>query len=312
MLRTYSFESSEMWQKPSVPGCSDTKIPKGTIFLISQPRYAAPTSMGGGGGADGAKGEDLGPRGSSSMRLRMRSAASWTAASLVPVMQTEPGPDLSIAIESTPDSEVIELMVAPPAPMILPTMLGGMLIERMRGTPSGSAAGPSGSASSMSPRMWRRPCRACSRACRISGSERPSHLMSSWKAEMPASSPATLKSMVPSASSEPRMSVRMMGSPPPPVSSRSKPMATPATLRESGTPAVSIARQPEQTEAIEEEPQLSVMRDSTRTVYWKSSSDGIDGRSARSARLPCPTSRRPGAPMRPTSPTEKGGKEYCR
>ena len=29
------------------------------------------------------------------------------------------------------------------------------------------------------------------------------------------------------------------------------------------------------------------------------------------ARLPCPTSRRPGAPTRPVSPTDDGGKEYC-
>lgn len=32
----------------------------------------------------------------------------------------------------------------------------------------------------------------------------------------------------------------------------------------------------------------------------------------RSARFPCPTSRRPGAPVRPVSPTQLGGNVYCK
>ena len=43
-------------------------------------------------------------------------------------------------------------------------------------------------------------------------------------------------------------------------------MATPATDCESGTPASRSARQPPQTEAMLDEPQLSVMRLSTRTL----------------------------------------------
>jgi len=128
--------------------------------------------------------------------------------------------------------------------------------------------------------------------------------MSSWKAETPSALPATLKSIVPSASSEPRMSVSTIGSPPPPLSSSRSPIAIPATGEVSGTPAANIARQPAHTDAIDDEPQLSVISDSTRIVYGKSASSGSAARSARSARLPWPTSRRPGGPIRPTSPTE--------
>ena len=62
----------------------------------------------------------------------------------------------------------------------------------------------------------------------------------------------TLKSISPRASSEPRMSLRIIGSPSPPQSFvfNIKPMATPATDPFSGTPASSIAKQPPQTEAI--------------------------------------------------------------
>ena len=45
------------------------------------------------------------------------------------------------------------------------------------------------------------------------------------------------------------------------------PIATPATIRSTGTPAARIARQPPQTDAIDDEPQLSVMRLSRRSTY---------------------------------------------
>ena len=91
--------------------------------------------------------------------------------------------------------------------------------------------------------------------------------MSSWKAVTPSPSPATLKSIVPSASSLPRMSVSTIGSPPPPPSSSSKPIAMPATIFLSGTPAAAIASQPPHTDAIDDEPQLSVIKLSTRATY---------------------------------------------
>ncbi len=82
----------------------------------------------------------------------------------------------------------------------------------------------------------------------------------------------------------------------------------PATASLSGTPASIIARDPPQTLAIDEDPFDSRMSDTMRIVYGNCSSVGIIGVSARSASAPWPTSRRPGPDMRPTSPTENGGK----
>jgi len=84
-------------------------------------------------------------------------------------------------------------------------------------------------------------------------------------------------------------------------------MATPATCAFSGTPASISARQPPQTEAIDEEPLLSVISETTRIEYWNSSADGSTAASARLARRPCPISRRFGAPTRPVSPVANGG-----
>jgi len=48
-------------------------------------------------------------------------------------------------------------------------------------------------------------------------------------------------------------------------------IATPATCAFNGTPASIIARQPPQTEAIDDEPLDSVISETTRSEYWKSS-----------------------------------------
>ena len=80
---------------------------------------------------------------------------------------------------------------------------------------------------------------------------------------MPSLEPATLKSMPPSASSIPKMSVKTTGSS---TSSNKTPMATPATDVVSGTPASNNAKQPPQTDAIDELPHDSVMSDSTRIL----------------------------------------------
>ena len=94
--------------------------------------------------------------------------------------------------------------------------------------------------------------------------------------------------------------------------SSTSPIATPATRAASGTPASSMAKHPPHTDAMDDEPLDSVMVDSTRTVYGNASVGGTAGASARSASVPCPISRLPGAPTRPVSPTEHGGKKYCR
>jgi hypothetical protein len=83
--------------------------------------------------------------------------------------------------------------------------------------------------------------------------------------------------MVPKASSVPRISetITAFSSETEDVSSRSIPMAIPAIGLLIGTPASIKARQPPQTDAIEDDPLLSVMRDSTRIEYGNSSSPGI-------------------------------------
>ncbi|CFV98514.1 Uncharacterised protein [Bordetella pertussis] len=74
-----------------------------------------------------------------------------------------------------------------------------------------------------------------------------------------------------------------------------------------GTPASIMASEPPHTEAIDEEPLDSVISDTRRMVYWKSSGAGSSGSSARLARRPWPISRRLGTPMRPVSPVANGG-----
>src|SRR6476469_1665551 len=87
-----------------------------------------------------------------------------------------------------------------------------------------------------------------------------------------------------------------------------RPIATPATAERSGTPASNNASDPQQTEAIDEDPLDSRMSDTMRIVYGKSSNAGSTPWSARSARLPWPISRRLVPRIGLTSPVENGGK----
>ena len=82
----------------------------------------------------------------------------------------------------------------------------------------------------------------------------------------------------------------------------------PATGATSGTPASISESVPPQIVAIEDEPFDSSVSDTTRIVYGKPSRSGSTCASARSARLPWPTSRRPGPRCMRASPTENGGK----
>mmetsp|Transcript_23976 Transcript_23976/g.58762 ORF Transcript_23976/g.58762 Transcript_23976/m.58762 type:complete len:231 (-) Transcript_23976:1278-1970(-) len=224
-----------------------------------------------------------------------------------PVMITTPSSLMSMA--STLVSSQMLLIISPPLPMIFPMYLVGTVTLWIWGANSERAPAGGGLAFSISPRMCTRPLLAASSAWRSTARVMPSTLMSIWNALMPAPSPATLKSMSPRASSLPRMSVRMMASSPLDASPRIRPMAMPATFLVMGTPASCSAKHPAHTVAMELEPLLSVMVDSSRTVKGKSLALGITGISARSARLPCPISRRVTAPMRPVSPTEEGGKK---
>ncbi len=111
---------------------------------------------------------------------------------------------------------------------------------------------------------------------------RPSILMSIWIAVMPCSVPATLKSMSPSASSDPRMSVRTATLSP----SLIRPIATPAQAAFIGTPASMSASEPPHTDAIDDDPFDSRISDTIRSVYGKSVCAGSSACSARSARVP--------------------------
>ena len=62
------------------------------------------------------------------------------------------------------------------------------------------------------------------------------------------------------------------------------------------------------TDAIDDEPFDSRMSDTIRIVYGNSSYAGRSGWIARSARFPCPISRRDVPRIGLTSPVENGGK----
>ena len=83
-----------------------------------------------------------------------------------------------------------------------------------------------------------------------------------------------------------------------------KPIAIPATCSLIGTPAFIIAKEPPQTDAIEEDPFDSVISDTTRIVYGNSSDEGSIGFSDLSAKCPCPISLLFVKPILPVSPTQ--------
>ena len=86
-----------------------------------------------------------------------------------------------------------------------------------------------------------------------------------------------------------------------------RPIATPARGAFIGTPASISASEPPHTVAIEDEALNSRISDTTRKVYGKSSYWGGSGCSARSARAPCPTSRRLVPRIILTSPSNRAG-----
>ena len=81
----------------------------------------------------------------------------------------------------------------------------------------------------------------------------------------------------------------------------------PATGALTGTPASISDSDDAHTDAIDVEPLEESTSETSRSAYGNSSAEGTTGSSARSARRPCPISRRLGLPTRPTSPLAKGG-----
>ena len=146
--------------------------------------------------------------------------------------------------------------------------------------------------SSILPKIYFLPTFACAMAWRRMFSSMPLILISIWMAVMPFSVPATLKSISPRKSSSPWISVRMAT-----LSdsvSLISPMAMPATGALMGTPASISARVEPQTLPCEVEPLELKTSLTILMAYGNSSTEGITGSSARSARAPWPISRRPG------------------
>ena len=111
-----------------------------------------------------------------------------------------------------PWSAMRPLIVSPPLPMMEPRADAGTSMARDRGTDGGSSPGASVPRAAISRSTWSRASLACSSAAPSVLALSPRLLTSSWKAEMPSEEPATLKSMPPSASSTPKMSVSTTGS----------------------------------------------------------------------------------------------------
>src|SRR5690606_1030607 len=91
-------------------------------------------------------------------------------------------------------------------------------------------------------------------------------------------------------------------------SSVTNPIATPTTGAEIGTPATIRARVEPHTDPIELEPLQESVSETTRIAYGNLSLGGRTGTKARSAKNPCPISRRPTPRFPLASPTEYPGK----
>ena len=151
---------------------------------------------------------------------------------------------------SAPVSAMISLIRLPLGPMTSPILSTGIWIEMIRGAFELTSSRGDAITDSMTSRIVKRASRACFNALARTSPGRPVTFMSSWIAVTNSRVPATLKSMSPSASSAPRMSVSVMNLP----SSAIMPIAMPATGALSGTPASIIDSVEPQTDAIDVEP----------------------------------------------------------
>ncbi len=199
---------------------------------------------------------------------------------------------------------MISRITLPPGPMISRILSVGTFMVMILGACLDNSARGSSRALLISPRIWSRPSFACCMALPIKALSSPPILISICRAVIPSFVPATLKSISPRWSSDPRMSDRIATSSP----SLIRPMAIPATGFAMGTPASIRAREPPQTDAIEDDPFDSRMSETTRMVYGNFSLSGRTGIRARSASMPWPISLRPGLPINLVSPVQNAGK----
>ena len=163
-----------------------------------------------------------------------------------------------------PVSSCICWIIFPPGPITAPINSLGISICTIRGTCGFNSARGSAIVSVSLPRICSRPALACIRAFSSISKLSPSHLMSICVAVSPSFVPVVLKSISPKWSSSPRISLRMayLSSP----GFLINPIAMPLTGFFIGTPASINANVPAQTVAIDDEPLLSRIWLTTRTV----------------------------------------------
>ena len=233
--------SLEMWISPSRPGTRLTNAPN-VVVLTTVPVKCSPTLIGRG----------------LAISSMIRAASSAPPASRAPT-NTVPSSWMSM---SAPVRATISLIFLPLGPITSPILSTGILIVRIRGALGLTSVRGTGIVSRSTSRIWSRASFACSSAPTSTSPGRPVTFMSSWIAVTNSLVPATLKSMSPSASSAPRMSVRVTNVPP----SAIMPIAIPATWALIGTPASISDSVEAQTLAIDVEPLELRMSDTSRSA----------------------------------------------
>ena len=198
---------------------------------------------------------------------------------------------------------MISLIVLPLCPTTSPIFSGSIWIDTILGAYLDTSLRGSAIALLMHSSMMKSlASRHCAIAVSTIGFVRPWILISIWIAVIPSFVPVTLKSMSPKKSSRPWISVRTTKSSS--VSPVTRPQEIPATIFLIGTPAAISDMHDAQVEAIDVDPFDSNVSDTARIAYGNSSTLGRTGRSALSARAPCPISLRPGPLETFVSPTE--------
>ncbi len=228
-----------------------------------------------------------------------------TPSLLVEKMLTSPKLPTSSMLIVVPVSFWISCITFPPGPITAPINSLSIMSFSILGAWDFTSGLAASIAAYIASRICNLPLRACSNASRITSMLNPSTLISICTPQIPSRVPVTLKSISPRWSSSPKISVSIAY-----LLSLAlviKPMATPLTCFGMGTPASINASEPAQTVAIDDEPLLSKISLTTRTVYGYSL-PGIICFKLRIARLPWPTSLLPGPRIGFTSPVEKGGK----
>mmetsp|Transcript_464 Transcript_464/g.1756 ORF Transcript_464/g.1756 Transcript_464/m.1756 type:complete len:384 (-) Transcript_464:1207-2358(-) len=219
----------------------------------------------------------------------------------------------TVSLEPLRDS--MSRMPTPCSPTSFPTRSAMRSIVSTRGALSPTLSRGAEIVASIASRIL---CRASSAGCSADSSTptgTPLGLMSSCTAVMPERVPQILKSMSPSPSSSPWISVSRaylgvsFGLASSCSRSITSPTLMPATCSRTGTPASMRASEPPHTVAMELDPLEPSTSEETRTAKGKSRSSGATAASAFSASAPWPTSRRPTPPTLPTSLVAKGGME---